>query len=715
MYFKLLIVFTLLYSPFLAAASSVDIYKKAFQSNTTQHFYPDFIDHEWTPESGTTKVISNKNFTLNAYELYSKFQPVVLREGLDDMVLSSGATLNVGEVIRIETPLPSFSVTRAVDTFSASNWESNFSFSSVPSFSASGESVEVLPTISGQANWIDDLSFVNRDTAISYQKSYTNFTNSFVHSLSTFLELPDISISISGDAALLDLGDNRYLVQEPGSISVEILLPEVLGEIYYILSEEEISRIIEFYNSQEISYEVENLLYARIQDFLLKTDNGYAVEKISFSGPNDRFLLPSATVKYTFSAKYSDFEGGLISPYLSVSSPDEDSIYVGTEVTFEYGSASPVGIDVLYKIEWNNSGVKEVLPADFITDDQVNYVNRTYTEPGEHNLIVYKYAYDTGNDIWEMTQAETSLFVQPNIPSVSLESRVNTGSWNSSSREVTVTDTIQLRWSSSDADTCTGTNFSTAGAVSNSGITISLPEPGSSQTYTLTCSNVTGDSSSTVTITVLTEPPPLRVEVTSQVLSSGFDHVTGNYDTYTINTNFINNTGSAIPAPVNYTATFDNLQNGTIDVSSSGSVGSAIPPGGSVPVSIVFSDIPFGPVTVTVSVDYPGFNGLDMNDLIPPPNPGLQLNINPAIAPAGRSAELTWSMLAQYPMECTITGGEVNYSFDPSLIGLQSTEPVSTGRLRSMMTYRLRCVEPITSVPFADSVRVEVIGRQLGR
>lgn len=75
-----------------------------------------------------------------------------------------------------------------------------------------------------------------------------------------------------------------------------------------------------------------------------------------------------------------------------------------------------------------------------------------------------------------------------------------------------------LSWSSTDADSCTGTGFSTGGATSGSVVTGALT---SNQNYVLSCTGAGGSASDTATVTVTQPPISVSLTASPSTINSG--------------------------------------------------------------------------------------------------------------------------------------------------------------------------------------------------
>ena len=97
-------------------------------------------------------------------------------------------------------------------------------------------------------------------------------------------------------------------------------------------------------------------------------------------------------------------------------------------------------------------------------------------------------------------------------PTATLQTQVNGGAWLSGNQTVLSTDTLMLRWASTDATSCNVTagaaaGFSTAGAPSGTDA-VTNPGVGGSTLFGASCSGPGGSTGTSITINALAPPPP---------------------------------------------------------------------------------------------------------------------------------------------------------------------------------------------------------------
>ena len=95
----------------------------------------------------------------------------------------------------------------------------------------------------------------------------------------------------------------------------------------------------------------------------------------------------------------------------------------------------------------------------------------------------------------------------PSPPSASIEVRNTTqgGSWTGNNITINAGDQIALRWDSSNASSCNGSNFSTGGADDGETTTVTEPSAGSDTVYSVSCSS----ASDSLRVTALGTTPEL--------------------------------------------------------------------------------------------------------------------------------------------------------------------------------------------------------------
>ena len=157
-----------------------------------------------------------------------------------------------------------------------------------------------------------------------------------------------------------------------------------------------------------------------------------------------------------------------------------------------------------------NSGYWGVADATIIGNDQVSLrwsstdatacggtnftaattsgIDATITEPTAGNSITYTVTCNGPGGI----AFDSIIINKTSAPSATLERQVGNNAWSENNALINVGDEVKIRWSSTDATSCTGSGFQTSGITDGTDATITEPALGNSNTYIVTC---TGDGS----------------------------------------------------------------------------------------------------------------------------------------------------------------------------------------------------------------------------
>ncbi|MEK7638628.1 MAG: PKD domain-containing protein [Patescibacteria group bacterium] len=382
--------------------------------------------------------------------------------------------------------------------------------------------------------------------------------------------------------------------------------------------------------------------------------------------------------------------------------------------TYTIVAIDPDGNDVSYEVDWDNDGIADQ-PASGPTASGVSQtINHPWPAAGTYTFQVR--AIDTLGAISAWV-SKTVIVAPPPPATATLEVSVNGGAWSTGDPTINPGDTVRVRWRSTSATTCTGTNFNTAGATNNNvGVLVNngLLAPGTTLPLTLRCSGAGGNGSDTVSVTIRDLPNLTTPSISVVPNLASFDPVTGAYGSVSVSFTTGNNGGSN-SAATNYRLILTDRngargpRTGTIN---------ALAAGASHPViTLTESNVLFGLITVEVWVDwadsvtegdesdnYSSFNydtGL--------PNPNIDITADKIVVRSGDSAMLSWDTKASYPMNCSVFGPTIStYTFDPSVDGPTGTLP--TGALSTKSNFVLECTEPITSKTFSDTVSIEIEG-----
>ena len=243
-------------------------------------------------------------------------------------------------------------------------------------------------------------------------------------------------------------------------------------------------------------------------------------------------------------------------------------------------------------------------------------------------------------------------------------------------------------------------------------------------TFTLDC---VGDDGSSITESVVVNvntKPNLVPSVSALTPSATFNPVTGTYDNLSISYSIVNE-GESDAGHFVLKFELDFGDDGVIDdilVRPFGGFAGLSGGGGDTGSfnEIMATDVPFGThsVKITVDSDYEVDEGVAgesdnivyRNTVVPVPNPGIELNINPKTVKAGLPAKLDWNTHAVFPMDCEVAGpGITTYSFDPSN-PINPTGELPTGPVIAKSEFILTCTEPTTGAVYQDTAIVETTG-----
>jgi len=135
--------------------------------------------------------------------------------------------------------------------------------------------------------------------------------------------------------------------------------------------------------------------------------------------------------------------------------------------------------------------------------------------------------------------------------------------------------------------------------------------------------------------------------------------------------------------------------------------------------------IPFGTHRACLRVNLDGATIAEAGDvsnntscltqLVPVPNPPMEITASQDLVRAGQSVVISWSAHTSYPVNCEVYGaGSINTTpgarFDSST---NMTSPVTgtatISALNNTSEFILQCIEPSTNTPFTESIIVEVV------
>ena len=299
-------------------------------------------------------------------------------------------------------------------------------------------------------------------------------------------------------------------------------------------------------------------------------------------------------------------------------------------------------------------------------------------------------------------------------PITTLEASINGGPFGTTDQTVNPSDTISLRWSSSNAATCSGSGpgFDTGGATANTdGVT--TPAPNTSNSFTATCTGSGGSGVDSLTITTRQLANFSRPNITHQ-LSPSFSTTTGTYDYVDVSFNTTNTGSSDTQSAASYELKFDRGRDG-YEVTTTGSLG-LLPVSQTVTrTERVSGGIPYGNTRVEVTVDHTntipetneGDNTFIYNLVITPPDPGLNITVDRNQVRNGERVTLNWNTPVTYPLNCRVYGPALDVN--PS--GRTGVMVTPSPGINAKSVYTYSCVEPLTNTTFIDTVSVETQGK----
>jgi hypothetical protein len=386
-----------------------------------------------------------------------------------------------------------------------------------------------------------------------------------------------------------------------------------------------------------------------------------------------------------------------------------------TSYSYAFQATDPDGDDVYYEVDWNNDGTPDnnAPLTGFVSSGNAASRSNTWTSTG--SFTIQARTVDSNNARSSWTQYAVTISPAPvPAPVAAIDVSVNGGSWTSSDQTITPGDTVAIRWSGTDADTCTGTNVNTSGNISGS-VSVTPPSPGGNTTYSVSCTNTTGTDVASLVVTSLSLPN-LTVVIPQDDVSPTYDPATGNY-TYVDVTVVVENSSTAITDTFTVTVEMDSDGNGVYESSQTYFLNGL---GSNATDNQIrrFNNVPFGTAVVRATVD----SGTDVtesnesdnedtrNIAQVPPDIEMDLMIDPAdLVRGGEDATLDWDTNATFPMTCTLSGPALTtVTFDPSTDG--STGSAVAGPITSKSVYTLACTEPVTSTTYSASVSVETTG-----
>ncbi|NCN52748.1 hypothetical protein GW943_02990 [Candidatus Parcubacteria bacterium] len=237
----------------------------------------------------------------------------------------------------------------------------------------------------------------------------------------------------------------------------------------------------------------------------------------------------NCSAAYTFTVSAADLVTA--TPTISPTSPIAGNTITFSAVVTNQGSVDAGSSPTLFELDINNDG-----SYDWTGNSGVGSINagstRTYTPnganstqttwtatAGTHTIRACADNYYPDGNFWDnrVTESDennncatyTFTVVNP-VPTATLEVQNTTtgGAYTTNDISISNDDQIALRWSSTNATSCSGSNFSAGGTTSGTQSSITEPSPGSSTTYTLVCTGAGGTGSDPLTVTTAALSPP---------------------------------------------------------------------------------------------------------------------------------------------------------------------------------------------------------------
>lgn len=325
-------------------------------------------------------------------------------------------------------------------------------------------------------------------------------------------------------------------------------------------------------------------------------------------------------------------------------------------------------------------------------------------------------------------------------PSVTFEHKVDsTGTWADASvqgaRTILDNEELQLRWSTTNADTCSGTNFGAGGATSNTLTApgaVTEPPAGDTRTYTITCTNSSGGSASESVVITTDSTVDLAVADLDMANQSTWtvtdaDRRDGKWTSVRFRMNFENTDTGPVTAPqdISYGAEFDFGDDGSYgEVGGVGVVdsiqdysltsdlaGSAVSP----TLDFLGLDVEPGTYRVRGRVDLDpdrvpevddslADNSDDLVVVVPIPPPDMTLDVSRPVVRAGQTVDVDYEVDVTYALSCELVGGGISQPFvTPVAPGVETSDP-----LENSAEFSLTCENTTTGDVYELTTTVEV-------
>ncbi len=155
------------------------------------------------------------------------------------------------------------------------------------------------------------------------------------------------------------------------------------------------------------------------------------------------------------------------------------------------------------QLKWVSSNAKSCTASagsGFATQGRTSGTDTSIDEPSAGSSNSYKVTCSDGKNY----VSDTITITKRNTPpTATLYRKVNNGSWSASDATIKEGDTVQLKWTSTNATTCTptGGGFSTGNKTSGTDTDVNEPSAGKSIGFEVTCTGSGGTASDTLVVT----------------------------------------------------------------------------------------------------------------------------------------------------------------------------------------------------------------------
>ncbi len=378
------------------------------------------------------------------------------------------------------------------------------------------------------------------------------------------------------------------------------------------------------------------------------------------------------------------------------------TLQTGQIINFSIQGTDPDNDTIFYEVDWDMDGNPDATTMT-VPSNTTQPASRSWGSAGTQTFQAR--TVDTAGARSGWTQHRETIAAA--TPTATLEVSINGGGYSTNDATTDPTDTITLRWSSTNAATCTGTNFNTGNAPAGT-INPGAPTPNSATTYTLAC----GSASDPLTITTRQRPNFTQPSITHT--PGTFNTTTGMYDSITIFFQTSNNGGSDTQTNADYRLEYDRGADG-FEYTNSGALG-RLTVGQSVNgTEIVTGGVPLGANRVRVTVDSNNDvvetdetdNIRTLDFTVGAPDPNLSITANPTMVQGKQNSTISWTMGNPYSMTCSVYGpGMITRNFNPATDGPGGN--TSAGPITAKSEYTLSC--SIAGSVFTDTVTVETQG-----